>query len=105
MESESVQVASLYLTGVSSNRKDINFLQNVFKVVLLATPTLYSFWVCTIAILVVSHYNQDVSEGLWYLHSHDLPIVHQDLSPNNILLTHQLMAKSSYSSQSYTSRQ
>ena len=26
----------------------------------------------------------DVSKGLWYLHSHDLPIVHRDLSPNNI---------------------
>ena len=35
----------------------------------------------------------DVSKGLWYLHSHDLPIIHRDLSPNNILLTGQLVAK------------
>ena len=36
---------------------------------------------------------QDVSEGLWYLHSHDPPTIHRDLSPNNILLTDQLIAK------------
>jgi len=35
----------------------------------------------------------DVSRGLWYLHSHHPPIVHRDLSPNNILLTTQLVAK------------
>ena len=35
----------------------------------------------------------DVSIGLWYLHSHEMPIVHRDLSPNNILLTDQLVAK------------
>ncbi|XP_065886080.1 putative mitogen-activated protein kinase kinase kinase 7-like isoform X2 [Dysidea avara] len=35
----------------------------------------------------------DVSRGLWYLHSHNLPIVHRDLSPNNILLTNQFVAK------------
>ena len=35
----------------------------------------------------------DVSRGLWYLHSHDPPIVHRDLSPNNILLTSQFVAK------------
>jgi len=29
----------------------------------------------------------DVSLGLCYLHNHNPPIVHQDLSPNNILLT------------------
>jgi len=29
----------------------------------------------------------DVSLGLCYLHNHDPPIVHRDLSPNNILLT------------------
>ena len=35
----------------------------------------------------------DVSRGLWYLHSHYPPIVHRDLSPNNILLTDQFVAK------------
>ena len=29
----------------------------------------------------------DVSLGLCYLHNHDPPIVHRDLSPNNVLLT------------------
>ena len=29
----------------------------------------------------------DVSRGLCYLHNHDPPIVHRDLSPNNVLLT------------------
>ena len=32
----------------------------------------------------------DVSRGLWYLHS---PTVHQDLSPNKILLTSEFAAK------------
>ena len=35
----------------------------------------------------------DVSRGLWYLHSHIPPIVHRDLSPNNVLLTSQFVAK------------
>ena len=35
----------------------------------------------------------DVSRGLWYLHAHHPPIVHQDLSPNNVLLTSQFVAK------------
>jgi len=35
----------------------------------------------------------DVSEGLWYLHNHDPPITHRYLSPNNILLAGQLVAK------------
>ena len=35
----------------------------------------------------------DVSLGLCYLHNHDPPIVHRDLSPNNILLTAQHVAK------------
>ena len=35
----------------------------------------------------------DVSRGLWYLHTHHPPIVHRDLSPNNVLLTSQFMAK------------
>ena len=35
----------------------------------------------------------DVSRGLWYLHTHHPPIVHRDLSPNNILLTSQFVAK------------
>ena len=35
----------------------------------------------------------DVSQGLWYLHAHDPPIVHRDLSPNNVLLTSQFVAK------------
>ena len=35
----------------------------------------------------------DVSLGLCYLHNHHPPIVHRDLSPNNILLTHHYVAK------------
>ncbi|XP_065886656.1 probable serine/threonine-protein kinase DDB_G0271682 [Dysidea avara] len=35
----------------------------------------------------------DVSKGLWYLHCHDPPIVHKDLTPNNILLNNQMVAK------------
>ena len=35
----------------------------------------------------------DVSRGLCYLHNHDPPIVHRDLSPNNVLLTAQHVAK------------
>ena len=35
----------------------------------------------------------DVSLGLCYLHNHDPPIVHRDLSPNNILLTAHYVAK------------
>ena len=35
----------------------------------------------------------DVSLGLCYLHSHDPPIVHRDLSPNNVLLTVHHVAK------------
>ena len=35
----------------------------------------------------------DVSRGLWYLHTHHPPIVHRDLSPNNVLLTCQFVAK------------
>ena len=35
----------------------------------------------------------DVSRGLWYLHCHHPPIVHRDLSPNNVLLTSQFVAK------------
>jgi len=35
----------------------------------------------------------DVALGLQYLHYHDPPIVHRDLSPNNVLLTSQMVAK------------
>ena len=35
----------------------------------------------------------DVSLGLSYLHGQDEPIIHRDLSPNNILLTAQMIAK------------
>ena len=35
----------------------------------------------------------DVSLGLCYLHNHDSPIVHRDLSPNNVLLTAHHVAK------------
>ena len=30
----------------------------------------------------------DVAEGLSYLHSHNPPVIHRDLSPNNVLLKH-----------------
>lgn len=35
----------------------------------------------------------DVALGLCYLHNHDPPVVHQNLLPNNILLTAHLLAK------------
>ena len=35
----------------------------------------------------------DVSLGLCYLHNHDPPIAHRDLSPNNVLLTEYFIAK------------
>jgi len=35
----------------------------------------------------------DVSLGLCYLHNHNPPIVHRDLSPNNVLLTAHYVAK------------
>ena len=35
----------------------------------------------------------DVSLGLCFLHNHDPPIVHRDLSPNNVLLTAHHVAK------------
>ena len=35
----------------------------------------------------------DVCRGLRYLHSRNPPILHRDLTPNNILLTHNLEAK------------
>ena len=35
----------------------------------------------------------DVSCGLWYFHNLDPPMVHRDLSPNNILLNGQMVAK------------
>ena len=38
----------------------------------------------------------DVSLGLCYLHNHDPPIVHRDLSPNNVLLTAHHVAKISH---------
>ena len=36
---------------------------------------------------------RDVSLGLCYLHNHDPPTVHRDLSPNNVLLTAHHVAK------------
>ena len=35
----------------------------------------------------------DMSLGLCYLHNHDPPVVHGDLSPNNVLLTAHHVAK------------
>ena len=36
---------------------------------------------------------KDVALALSYLHQHDPPIIHRDLSANNVLLTHGMMAK------------
>ena len=35
----------------------------------------------------------DVALGLQYLHCHDPPVIHRDLSPNNVLLTSRMVAK------------
>ena len=35
----------------------------------------------------------DVALGLQYLHCHDPPVIHRDLSPNNVLLTSHMVAK------------
>ena len=35
----------------------------------------------------------DVSCGLTYLHTHIPPVIHRDLSPNNVMLTSKLVAK------------
>ena len=35
----------------------------------------------------------DVACGLSYLHNQRPPVIHRDLSPNNIMLTSQLVAK------------
>ena len=36
---------------------------------------------------------QDIARGLMYLHHQNPPVVHRDLSPNNVLLTEHLVAK------------
>jgi len=36
---------------------------------------------------------QDVSNGLVFLHTHDPIIIHRDLSTNNVMLTHSMVAK------------
>lgn len=35
----------------------------------------------------------DIAQGLYFLHSHNPPVIHRDLSPNNILLSHDTIAK------------
>ena len=35
----------------------------------------------------------DIALGLQYLHCHDPPVIHRDLSPNNVLLTSHMVAK------------
>ena len=47
----------------------------------------------TIAYLAKLSILQDVAQGLRYLHHQNPPVVHRDLSPNNILLTAHLVAK------------
>ena len=46
-----------------------------------------------IPVLIKYSIVQDVSLGLCYLHNQDPPIVHHDLSPNNVLLTVHHVAK------------
>ena len=36
---------------------------------------------------------EDVARGLLYLHSHDPPVIHRDLSAKNVLLTSSFVAK------------
>ena len=61
----------------------------------MMTDSLTSFVVKHEKIPVYIKYSivHDVSLGLCYLHNHDPPIVHRDLSPNNVLLTAHHVAK------------
>ena len=57
-----------------------NLTTEIEKRGVLPTQTIYSIL-------------RDVAFGLCYLHGHDPPIIHRDLSSNNVLLTEDLMAK------------
>jgi len=47
----------------------------------------------TIPLYVKLSVLRDVSRGLWYLHSHNPPIIHGDLTPSDVFLTNSLVGK------------
>ena len=46
-----------------------------------------------ISLILKTSILEDVARGLLYLHKHDPPIVHRDLTAKNVLLTSSLVAK------------
>ena len=76
----------------------ITLYENVITAVLSATRISFSSWVCTIP--RATNYGNgvesilcDVSFGLSYLHARKPVVIHRDLSPNNVMLTSQPVAK------------
>ena len=81
-----------YPTGVDSSRRGSRLPVMVME---MMADSLTSFVEKHEKIPVHIKYSivHDVSLGLCYLHNHDPPIVHRDLSPNNVLLTAHHVAK------------
>ena len=81
-------IGIFYPVGNSANRLPVMVME-------MMADSLTSFVVKHENIPVHIKYSivHDVSLGLCYLHNHDPPIVHCDLSPNNILLTAHHVAK------------
>ena len=85
-----VQFIGVYYLRGTSNR-----MQLPLMVMEMMADNLTSFVGKNENIPVHTKYSivHDVSLGLCYLHNHDPPIVHRDLSPNNVLLTAHHVAK------------